>query len=71
MWIGSLAGQSLTPETIQEVIRVLTENFSMAFMTTIIGLPTSAVLRAMLLIAGAKAQDDRPECGPRPVQQPD
>ena len=52
--IGSLAGQQLTPETIQEVIKSLTENFSMAFMTTVVGLPTSALLRSILLVADAR-----------------
>ncbi|MDJ0943115.1 MAG: hypothetical protein QNJ30_06605 [Kiloniellales bacterium] len=54
--IGSLAGQELTPETIQVVIRGLTENFSMAFMTTVVGLPTSAFLRSLLLIAGTRSE---------------
>lgn len=48
--IGSLAGHDLGPETIQAVIRDLTRHFSMAFMTTVVGLPVSAVLRAMLMI---------------------
>lgn len=48
--IGSLAGQELNPDTIHVVIRGLTENFSMAFMTTVVGLPTSAFLRSILLI---------------------
>ncbi|MCP5366844.1 MAG: hypothetical protein H6907_03240 [Hyphomicrobiales bacterium] len=52
--IGSLAGQDLTPETVQTIIRELTANFSLAFMTTVIGLPTSAVLRALLLITQAR-----------------
>jgi hypothetical protein len=52
--IGSLAGQQLTPETIQGVIKGLTENFSMAFMTTVVGLPTSALLRSLLLVADAR-----------------
>lgn len=52
--IGGLAGQQLTPETIQEVIKSLTENFSMAFMTTVVGLPTSALLRSLLLVADAR-----------------
>lgn len=60
--IGGLAGQSLTPDTIQEVIRGLTENFSMAFMTSVIGLPTSAFLRSLLLIADAQC---RMQAGPR------
>ena len=51
--IGELAGQELTPATVQEVIRGLTERFSLAFMTTVIGLPTSALLRALLSISGA------------------
>ena len=52
--IGSLAGQQLTPDTIQDVIKSLTENFSMAFMTTVVGLPTSALLRSLLLVADAR-----------------
>ncbi len=48
--IGSLAGHDLGPETIQVVIGELTRHFAMAFMTTVVGLPTSAVLRAMLMI---------------------
>ncbi len=52
--IGGLAGQQLTPETIQGVIKSLTENFSMAFMTTVVGLPTSALLRSILLVTEAK-----------------
>ncbi len=51
--IGELAGQELTPATVQEVIRGLTERFSLAFMTTVIGLPASALLRALLSISGA------------------
>jgi hypothetical protein len=48
--IGSLANHDLGPETIQVVIRDLTRHFSMAFLTTVVGLPVSAVLRAMLMI---------------------
>jgi hypothetical protein len=51
--IGELAGQNLTPDTVQEVIRGLTERFSLAFMTTVIGLPASALLRALLSISAA------------------
>jgi len=53
--IGGLADQNLTPETVQTVIRNLTANFSLAFMTTVIGLPLSAVLRAMLVISQNRA----------------
>ncbi len=45
--IGSLAERTLTPETVQDVIHDLTANFSTAFMTTVVGLPVSAVLRAL------------------------
>jgi hypothetical protein len=56
--IGGLAGQELTPETVQPVIRDLTANFSLAFMTTVIGLPLSAGLRAATLIAFEKRRAD-------------
>lgn len=55
--IGSLSGQALNPTTIPTVIQGLTENFSMAFMTTVIGLPVSAALRAALLVAQARAEE--------------
>jgi hypothetical protein len=48
--IGSLAGQTLTPETVQPIIRDLTGNFSMAFMTTVIGLPLAAFARALIAL---------------------
>ena len=48
--IGTLADQTLTPETVQEVIRGLTAQFSLAFLTTVIGLPTAALLRALILV---------------------
>jgi hypothetical protein len=58
--IGSLADTELTPATIQQVIRGLTGHFSLAFLTTVIGLPTSAVARALLLLteqrSGVQAQ---------------
>lgn len=58
--IGSLASQTLTPETVQEVIRGLTEKFSLAFFTTVVGLPLSSVLRALLLVVNAaKANQER------------
>ena len=52
--IGDLAGQELTPETVQDVIRGLTGHFSMAFMTTVVGLPTSTALRALISVSEAK-----------------
>lgn len=48
--IGSLATQGLTPETVEGVVRNLTASFSLAFMTTVIGLPLSALLRAALVV---------------------
>ena len=48
--IGSLSGQELTPDTIQPAIQKMTANFSMAFMTTVIGLPLSAVSRGIIVI---------------------
>jgi hypothetical protein len=57
--IGSLAGQDLTPSTVPTIIRTLTANFSMAFMTTVIGLPTAALLRALLQISFADAAPQR------------
>lgn len=48
--IGSLAEQPLTANNIQLLIGNLTQHFSMAFMTTVIGLPTSAMLRALVAI---------------------
>ena len=61
--IGELAGQELTPATVQGLIRGLTERFSLAFMTTVIGLPVSALLRALLSISGAwmAARGKQPE----------
>ena len=62
--IGTLAEQTLTPETVQDVIKDLTDNFSLAFMTTVVGLPTSAVLRTLLMVTHAGHQDkanDNPE----------
>lgn len=58
--IGSLASQDLTPDTIQSVIRSMTANFSLAFMTTVIGLPTSAVLRSLLVVTQARHEARSP-----------
>jgi len=54
--IGSLAGQVVSPETVQGIIRGLTASFSLAFMTTVIGLPLSVVLRTLLVVAHGKQQ---------------
>ncbi len=52
--IGGLSDQELTPETVQLVIQDLTSSFSLAFMTTVIGLPTAAVLRTLLTVTHAR-----------------
>ncbi len=48
--VGTLAEQDLTPETIQGVIRELTQHFSLALYSTVVGLPLSAASRATLLL---------------------
>ena len=55
--IGSLAYQTLTPDSIQSVVQGLTEHFSMAFMSTVVGLPVSAALRAVLLVTRSRAEE--------------
>lgn len=57
--IGTLADQVLTPETVQPIIRSLTENFSMAFLTTVVGLPLSSILRALLLVTQARKTEQQ------------
>jgi hypothetical protein len=52
--IGQLAHEELTPATVQTVIRGLTEQFSLAFLTTIVGLPTAAALRALIEVTRAR-----------------
>jgi hypothetical protein len=52
--IGTLAERELTPETVQAIVAELTAQFSLAFMTTVVGLPASAVLRALLSVTAAK-----------------
>lgn len=55
--IGTLADRSLTPESVPMVVSELTADFSMAFMTTVVGLPLSAVLRTLLTVTAAAKQD--------------
>lgn len=58
--IGTLAGQELTPETIQPVIQKMTANFSLAFMTTVVGLPISALLRSLIIVTYARSHSPAP-----------
>ena len=48
--IGTLSEQPLSPENVQLIISGLTKQFSMAFMTTVLGLPTATILRALISI---------------------
>mgnify|MGYP000585214670 FL=1 len=48
--IGTLAEQPLSPENVQGLISALTKQFSMAFMTTVVGLPAATVIRALVSI---------------------
>ena len=52
--IGTLAEQALTPENVQEIISGLTRQFSMAFMTTVVGLPAATIIRALVGIGYQK-----------------
>jgi hypothetical protein len=54
--IGSLSNQALTPESVQGIISQLTAQFSMAFMTTVVGLPTATLFRAWISILSVKLQ---------------
>jgi len=64
--IGSLSEQPLSPENVQMMVAGLTKQFSMAFMTTVIGLPTATIIRALISIkyqkviaqAPVKSNDD-------------
>lgn len=67
--IGTLAGQELTPETIQPVIRKMTANFSLAFMTTVVGLPVSALLRSLIIVTHARNHNPAPAKGRRIAAQ--
>ena len=52
--IGGLSETTLSPETVAGIISDLTGGFQQAFITTVVGLPVSALLRAMLHVAESK-----------------
>lgn len=56
--IGTLAEQPLTPDNVQIMVSGLTKQFSMAFMTTVIGLPTATIIRALISIKYQKVLAD-------------
>jgi hypothetical protein len=57
--IGSLSGQPLTPATVQPIIRDLSANFSLAFLTTAISLPVAMALRGLLLLTVRRQEEGR------------
>jgi hypothetical protein len=66
--IGSLSHGGLTPETINDIIAELTNYFSMAFMTSVIGLPLSAVLRTLLILINTTTMNsDQPVHHSQPI----
>ena len=52
--IGELAAGDLNINTVNTVIASLTDQFSMAFMTSVVGLPLSALMRGTLVVAGKR-----------------
>ena len=56
--IGTLSEQPLTPSSVNAVIGELTKQFSMAFMTTVVGLPSSATLRAWVSLRYTKIEKE-------------
>ena len=56
---GILANNELTPETVHDVIQQLTRQFSVAFLTTVVGLPTSAALRALLMVTASRLPEEK------------
>ena len=59
--IGTLANKELNPQTVQSIISDLTQHFSMAFMTTVIGLPIAAILQALIKITEVKKECEMPK----------
>lgn len=55
--IAALAETPVAPETVDRLIAALTERFSLAFSTTVVGLPLAAGLRGLVLVLAAR---DRP-----------
>jgi hypothetical protein len=52
--IGELAASDLNIDTINMVITSLTDRFSMAFMTSVVGLPLSALMRVVVGVVGKR-----------------
>lgn len=52
--IAALSETPISPDTVNAVIADLTARFSLAFSTTVVGLPLAAVLRAVLLVLATR-----------------
>ena len=52
--IGELAAGDLNINTVNTVIASLTDQFSMAFMTSVVGLPLSALMRVILVVTAKR-----------------
>ena len=52
--IGELAAGDLNIDTINTVIASLTDQFSMAFMTSVVGLPLAALMRVVVGVVGKR-----------------
>ena len=52
--IGELAAGDLNIDTINTVIASLTDQFGMAFMTSVVGLPLSALMRVVVGVTGKR-----------------
>ena len=55
--VGSLASSDLSPENINHVISGLTKEFGMAFMTSVVGLPLSALMRFIFVLNDTTSRD--------------
>lgn len=67
MGIGSLSGQEMDVANINQIISNLTKQFSMAFMTSVIGLPVSAAFRTILVVAPLKPRLKQRSSKPLPL----
>ena len=69
--IGRLSDGGLTPENINSVIADLTAHFSLAFMTSVIGLPLSAAMRTALIVCNASLMAASENLSQKMVLEPD
>lgn len=55
--IGSLSHQTINAESVPSLIQALTGHFSTAFMTTVVGLPSAAIIRALTALRAIRLRD--------------